>query len=44
MVHFLQISTLDSAGAHAIERRTHFDGTSLIERVIGGMSLEFDGL
>jgi hypothetical protein len=44
MVHFLQISTLDSGGAHAIERRTQFDGTSLIERVIGGMAPGFDGL
>jgi hypothetical protein len=44
MVHFLQISTLDSGGTHAIERRTRFDGTNLIERVIGGMAPEFDGL
>jgi hypothetical protein len=44
MVHFLQISTLDGGGTHAIERRIHFDGTNLIERVIGGMGSEFDGL
>jgi hypothetical protein len=44
MVHFLQISTLDRGGAHAIERRTVFDGTNLIERVIGGVAPEFDGL
>jgi hypothetical protein len=44
MVHFLQISTLDGGGTHAIARRIHFDGTNLIERVIGGMALEFDSL
>jgi hypothetical protein len=44
MVHFLQVNTLDSAGADDIEGRTHFVITSLIERFIGGTGPEVDGL
>jgi hypothetical protein len=44
MVHFLQINTLDSAGARVIEGRTHFDITSLIELFIGATGPEVDGL
>lgn len=44
MVLLPQINTLNRGGAHAIESRTHFDSTSLFERVIGETVQEFDGL
>jgi hypothetical protein len=44
MILFLQINRLDITGARTIERRTYFDGASLIEWVIGDNGVPFDGL